>query len=69
MRKQLPWKYSVFLLLNEYHGYFILFRYGYLDEIIPVSVTWRKRNILREVMGIETEDPKIEGMKEKKHLV
>lgn len=51
----------VFLLLNEYHGYFILFRYVYLEELIPVSRTWRKKNILRQVTGIETEDPRNAG--------
>lgn len=61
IRKQLPWNYSVFLLMNERPGYFFIFRYGYPDEIILVSVTLRKRNILRQVTGIETEDPKKVG--------
>ena len=59
--RKLSWKDVVFLLLNEYHGYFILFRYVYLEELIPVSRTWRKKNILRQVTGIETEDPRNAG--------
>ena len=47
--------------MNECHGYFIIFRSGYPGEIILVSVIQRKRNILRQVTGIETEDPENVG--------